>query len=124
MPLREMNFRSLPIGQTLNPLRAGPTIIAFQSPGTTGSSSRRDGRSPDLSHSAIVLPFLRLPSSPSARPLLTRSQSASARRPDQNLIAREQEYRQRMFVNVLAAVWVGILMSAGYWMLKVLAVPA
>ena len=115
MPRYETNFRSLPIhSQTLNP------VLAFQPHGTTrsGSSSsphgRRYGNPP---HGATVLPFVLPRSSTLAQPVLTRPQPAS-------LIAREQEYRQRMFENVLAAVWVGTLMSAGYWMLKVLAAPS
>jgi hypothetical protein len=43
---------------------------------------------------------------------------------DQRLIAGEEEYRQRMFENLLAAAWVGTLMSAGYYMLNVLAAPS
>jgi hypothetical protein len=40
------------------------------------------------------------------------------------LITGEEEYRQRMFENLLAAAWVGTLMSAGYYMLNVLAAPS
>jgi hypothetical protein len=45
-------------------------------------------------------------------------------RADQKSITGEEEYRRRMFENLLAAAWVGTLMSAGYYMLNVLAAPA
>jgi hypothetical protein len=54
-----------------------------------------------------------------------RSQSAvkSLERADQNLTTGEAEYRQRMFENLLAAGWVGTLMTVGYYMGNVLAAP-
>jgi hypothetical protein len=112
---------------TLNPHRAGATVIAFQPFGTTGagpSLSWHGERSP--SGSATVLPFLLPRSSPPAQSVLPGSQSAakSAKRADQSLGTREEEYRQRMFENVLAAAWVGTLLSAGSYMLNVLAAPS
>jgi hypothetical protein len=106
---------------TLNPHRAGGTVIAFQPFGTTGWHGER---SP--SGTATVLPFLLPRSSPQAQSVLTGSQSAakSAKRADQSLGTREEEYRQRMFENVLAAAWVGTLLSAGSYMLNVLAAPS
>jgi hypothetical protein len=111
---------------TRNPHRAGATVIALQPLGTTGaepSLSWHGGRSP--SGTATVLPFLLPRSSPPAQSVVPRSQSAAepAKRADQSLSTREEEYRQRMFENVLAAAWVGTLMSAGYYMLNVLGAP-
>jgi hypothetical protein len=132
MPISELNFRSLPTpGQkTLTPHRAGATVIAFQPPGTTeagSSSSQRAGRSrgADPTSSATVIPFLPPGSSPPVQWVRPRSQSAakSAKRADQKLITGEGEYRQRMFENLLAAAWVGTLMSAGYYMLNALVAP-
>jgi hypothetical protein len=133
MPVRELNFRSLPIRRqnTLNPNRADATVIAFQPLGTTEagpSSFRRAGRSRGAypSSTATVIPFLLPRSSPPAQWVLPSSQSPakSAKRADQKLITGEEQYRQRMFENLLAAAWVGTLMSAGYYMLNVLAAPS
>jgi hypothetical protein len=72
---------------------------------------------------ATVIPFQPRRSSPSVLP---RSQPAakSTGRADQKSITGEEEYRRRMFENLLAAAWVGTLMSAGYYMLNVVAAPA
>jgi hypothetical protein len=58
--------------------------------------------------------------------VLPKSQSAakSAEGGDQKSLTGEEEYRQQMFENLLTAGWVGTLMSAGYYMLNVLAAPA
>jgi len=127
MPTRERNFRGMPIhGQdiSLNPLRAGATVIAFQPLGTTAarrSSSRGAGRSrgADPSGAATAIPVLLPRSFPGFE-----SAAKSAKRAERRLITGEEEYRQRMFENLLAAAWVGTLMSAGYYMLSVLAAPS
>jgi hypothetical protein len=125
-----VNFRSLPThGQnTLSPHRVDATVIAFQPLGTTEagpSSSQRGGRprGDGPSISAAVIPFLPPGSSPPIQWVLPRSQSAakSAKRADQK--SGEEEYRQRMFENLMAAAWLGTLMTAGYYMLNVLGAP-
>jgi hypothetical protein len=70
-----------------------------------------------------VIPFLPPGSSPPIQWVLPRSQSAakSAKRADQK--SGEEEYRQRMFENLMAAAWLGTLMTAGYYMLNVLGAP-
>ncbi len=122
-----LNFRSQPIhGQNArNPHRAGATVIAFQplvAP-EAGPPSRARGGNP--SGPATLLPFLLPRSSPPLQPVPARSRSAakSATGANQGLITQEQEYRQRMFENLLAAAWVVTLISAGY-LLKVLAAPS
>jgi hypothetical protein len=130
MPISEVNLRGLPIQghNTFNPHRAGATVIAFQPLSITEAaptSSWRAGRSRSADpSSAIVVPFLRPPSSPPVK-WVPRSQSVakSVKRVDQKLITGEEEYRQRMFENLLATAWVGTLMSAGYYMLNALAAP-
>jgi hypothetical protein len=123
----ELNFRSQPVhGQNArNPHRAGATVIAFPPLGTTatGSTSSRAGGG-NRTGTATLLPFLQPGSSPPARSVpSSRSAAKSASGADQGLITQEQEYRQRMFENLLAAGWVATLMSAGY-LLKVLAAPS
>jgi hypothetical protein len=127
-----VNFRSLPThGQnSLNPHRVDATVIAFQPLGATEagpSSSERAGRPRGAgpSSSATVIPFLPPGSSPPIQWVLPRSQSAakSAKRADQKLVTGGEEYRQRMFENLMAAAWLGTLMTAGYYMLKVLGAP-
>jgi hypothetical protein len=72
-----------------------------------------------------VIPF-RARSSLPVTSVLPRSQSAakSAEGADQKSMTGDEEYRQQMFENLLAAAWVGTLMSAGYYMLNVLAAPS
>ena len=72
-----------------------------------------------------MIPF-RARSSLPVTSVLPRSQSAakSAEGADQKSMTGEEEYRQQMFENLLAAGWVGTLMSAGYYMLNVLAAPS
>ena len=132
MPACERNFRGRPVhGQiTLNAQRPGATVIAFRPVGATEagpSSSWHAGRTrgADRSGAAIVIPF-RSRSSLPVKSVLPKSQSAakSAEGVDQKSITGEEEYRQQMFENVLAAGWVGTLMSAGYYMLNVLAAPS
>jgi hypothetical protein len=111
---------------TLNPHRAGATVIAFQPLGTAGTGPSLSWPGARSSSAATVLPFLLPRSSPPAQSVLPRSQSAAepAKRADQSLSTREEAYRQRMFENVLAAVWVGTLLSVGSYMLNVLAAPS
>jgi hypothetical protein len=132
MPKCELNLRSQPVRpqNALNPHRADATVIAFQPLGPTeaGSSSFQGAgrsRGADPSSTATVIPFLPSRSSPTVQRVVPRSESAakSAKRADQKLLRDEEEYRQRMFENLLAAGWVGTLMSAGYYMLNVLAAP-
>jgi hypothetical protein len=66
-----------------------------------------------------VIPFRLRRSSP-----LVQSVLPSTKRTDQTAITDEEEYRQRTFENLLAAAWVGTLMSAAYYMLNVLAAPS
>jgi hypothetical protein len=133
MPIRELNLSSLPIRRqnTLNPSRADATVIAFQPLSSTEAGPSSFGRAGSSrgyrpSSPATVIPFLLPRSSPRAQWVLPRSQSParSAKRADQELITDEERYRQRMFENLLAAAWVGTLMSAGYYMLNVLAAPS
>ena len=71
------------------------------------------------SGAATVIPFrLRRPSP------LVQSVVPSAKPADQRAITDEEEHRQRTFENLLAAAWVGTLMSAAYYMLNVLAAPS
>jgi hypothetical protein len=131
MAISELNFPSPRIHgrNTLTAHRAGATVIQFQPLGGTAEAgpSQHAGRSPgaDPTSTATVIPFLLPGSSPPVQWVLPRSQSAatSAKRAGQKLITGEEEYRQRMFENVLAAAWVGTLMSAGYYMLNVLGAP-
>jgi hypothetical protein len=132
MSISELNFRSPPIHSRNAhiPNRTGAAVIPFQPVGTTEaepSSSQHAGRSrgADPTSTATVIPFLPPGSSPPVQWVLPRSQSAatSAKRAAQKLITGEEEYRQRMFENLLAAAWVGTLMSAGYYMLNVLGAP-
>ena len=134
MPACERNFRSLPIhGQnTLNPHRPGAAVIAFRRVDATEagpSASRHAGRTrgADRFGAATVIPFrLRSTSLPVVKSVLPKSQSAAkfAEGADQKSMTGEEEYRQQMFENLLAAGWVGTLMSAGYYMLNVLAAPS
>jgi hypothetical protein len=121
-------IRSLPTpGQkTLAPHHAGATVIAFQPLAEAGRSSAQHAggsRGADPTNTATVIPFLLPGSPPPVQRVGPRSQSAakSAKRADEKLITGEEEYRQRMFENLLAAAWLGTLMSAGYYMLNVLA---
>lgn len=66
-----------------------------------------------------MIPFRLRRSSP-----LVQSVLPSTKRTDQTAITDEEEYRQRTFENLLAAAWVGTLMSAAYYMLNVLAAPS
>jgi hypothetical protein len=127
MPISEL-IRSLPTpGQkTLAPHHAGATVIAFQPLAEAGrSSAQRAGRSrgADSTNTATVIPFLLSGSSAPVQRVPPRPQSAgkSAKRADE--ITGEEAYRQRMFENLLAAAWLGTLMSAGYYMLNVLVAP-
>jgi hypothetical protein len=122
----QRDFRSLPIHgyNTQNPDRAGATVIAFQPLGAVraGPSSSWDaGRSRGAGPSGAptVIPFRLRRSSP-----LVQSVLPSTKRTDQTAITDEEEYRQRTFENLLAAAWVGTLMSAAYYMLNVLAAPS
>jgi hypothetical protein len=129
MPRCEQNFRSLPIRpqNALYSHRAHATIIPLQPLSATGaqpSSFRRAGRSRGADpSSAAVIPIRLSRTSAPVQWVLPRSESAakSAKRADQKLLTGEEEYRQRMFENLLAAGWVGALMTAGYYMLNVLA---
>ena len=133
MPVCERNFRSQPIHglNTLDPHRAGATVVAFQPVSATGRPSlswhARRSRGADPSGAATVIPFRLGHSSPPLHSVPPRSRPAtkSAVRADHNsVMGEEEEYRQRMFENLLAAAWVGTLMSAGYYMLNVLAAPS
>jgi hypothetical protein len=132
MPVCERNFRGLPVdGQnTINLHRPGAAVIAFRPVGATEagpSSSWHAGRTrgADRSGAAVVIPFRSRFSLP-VKSVLPKSQSAakSAEGADQKSMTGEEEYRQQMFENLLAAAWVGTLMSAGYYMLNVLAAPS
>jgi hypothetical protein len=130
MGISELNFPTPRIHgrNAVTPHRAGATVIQFQPLGTAEAGpSRHTGRSPgaDPTRTATVIPFLLPGSSPPVQWVLPRSQSAatSAKRADQKVITGDEEYRQRMFENLLAAAWVGTLISAGYYMLNVLGAP-
>jgi hypothetical protein len=122
----QRDLRSLPIHgyNTQNPDRPAATVIAFQPLDATRagpSSSWHAGRSRSAgpSAAATVIPFrLRRPSP------LVQSVLPGTKRTDQTAITDEEEYRQRTFENLLAAAWVGTLMSAAYYMLNVLAAPS
>jgi hypothetical protein len=128
---QELNFRSLPTHSrnALNPHGTAATAIPFQPLDTTRArpSSSRAGRSRggDPASTSTVIPFLPRRSSRAVDSMPPRSQSAvkSLERADQNLTTGEAEYRQRMFENLLAAGWVGTLMTVGYYMGNVLAAP-
>jgi hypothetical protein len=120
----ERNYRGLPIhGQNAqNPDRAGARVMAFQPLGATRAGhSLYAGRSPsaDPSGAATVIPFRLRRSSPPVQSVLP-----STTRADHEAITDEEEYRQRTFENLLAAAWVGTLMSAAYYTLNVLAAPS
>jgi hypothetical protein len=121
----QRNLRSLPIHgyNTQNPDRPAATLIAFQPLGATGagpsSSWHAGSRSAGPSGAATVIPFrLRRPSP------LVQSVLPGTKHTDQTATTDEEEYRQRAFENLLAAAWVGTLMSAAYYMLNVLAAPS
>jgi hypothetical protein len=133
MAVCERKFRSLPIHglNTRDPHRAGATVVAFQPVSATGRPSlswhARRSRSADPHGAATVIPFRLRLSPPTLHSVPPRLQPAtkSAVRADQNSVTgEEEEYRQRMFENLLAAAWVGTLMSAGYYMLNVLVAPS
>jgi hypothetical protein len=94
MPVCERNFRSPPIHglNTLNPHRAGATVVAFQPVRATGGPSlschARRSRGPDPSGAATVIPFRLGPSLPPLHSVPPRSQPAtkSAVRADQNSV--------------------------------------
>lgn len=130
MPASERNFRGLPVHDQimLNAHRPGETVIAFRPATEAGpSSSWHAGRTrgADRSGAAVVIPFRSRFSLP-VKSVLPKSQSAakSAEGADQKSMTGEEEYRQQMFENLLAAGWVGTLMSVGYYMLNVLAAPS
>jgi hypothetical protein len=126
--LLERNLRSLPIHgrSTVSPHR-GAAVIPYRPLRAGPSLSLGGGWSDggDSSATATVLPF---PLSGSSRPvqavLPAQPAAKSAKRADQRLITREEEYRQLMFENLLAAAWLGTLFSAGYYMLHALAAPS
>jgi hypothetical protein len=129
--LLERNLRSLPIhGQsTVNP-HPGAAVIPYRPLRTTGAgpSLSLGGGWSDGGHSSATATVLPFPLSGSSRPvqavLPAEPEAKSGKRADQTLIKREEEYRQLMFENLLAAAWLGTLFSAGYYMLHALAAPS
>jgi hypothetical protein len=128
--LLERNLRSLPIhGQSTVSPHPGAAVIPYRPLRTTGAGSSLtlvDGWSGGgSSATATVLPFRLSGSSRRVEAALpTQPAAKSAKRADQRLITREEEHRQLMFENLLAAAWLGTLFSAGYYMLHALAAPS
>jgi hypothetical protein len=99
--------------------RLGSNVVIFQPIGAPARKSiLRDLGNASPSHSsgagAEVIPFRPLRHPPQAKSAVSRWQAAGNYAGADASTTSDDEYRQRMFENLLAAAWVVTLMSAAY----------
>jgi hypothetical protein len=108
-----------------NPRHLGSTVVVFQPIGAPARKSflrhlKDAGRSDSSGVGAEVIPLRPLHDPPLAISGVSRWQAEDAK-PDasnRHSTTSDDEYRQRMFENLLAAAWVVTLMSAAYCMVS------